>query len=101
MLAYRDGVPATIGDLVKYFKNGHDCFGLVIGGAPASTTCNLIVLEYQGAQDAWPTPHSYVGAFKDLRGKAEQTGACNILVNAGVTASVCEKVGHVHGVRLQ
>lgn len=88
----KDGTPARPGDIIKA-KSGTT--GLIVGGTAGSTTCNLTILVFQDAAANYGSGTVFAGAIRDAENKVVERVAIGITSQSCITASECERIGHI------
>lgn len=93
---YKDGTPATLGDIIQHDSGA---VGIVIGGQIGNDYCSTSVVIFRPART--PDGHyaqpgaGYVGELRTQEGKTVATAAVRVTLNEGMQTREMVKIGHV------
>ena len=89
---YKDGTPVTLGDIIK---SPSGLVGMVIGGTVGSTACNLNAVVFKDIGSLYSSGNGFIAKLVDDKNKLIAVGAVAVEMQSCLTASECEKLGHV------
>lgn len=93
---YKDGTPATLGDIVKHDSGD---VGIVIGGQIGNDYCSTQVVKFVGVKPAggYPQPQGagFIGQLRDENQQFVATASVVVQHDLCVQTRECLKIGHV------
>ena len=93
---YKDGTPATLGDIVQHDSGS---VGIVIGGIIGNDYCSTSVVAFKPARtpdNHFSEPYSgFVGELRDEKGVTVSTAGVRVKRESSLCTKDCIKIGHV------
>lgn len=90
---YKDGTPATLGDIVQH-DNGS--VGILLGGTVGQDFCSSHVVFFKNAKQSGVNPGAgYVGLLRDDKGVLQQVGSVLVQMESYAQTRELVKIGHV------
>lgn len=92
---YKDGTPATLGDIIQHDSGA---VGIVIGGQIGNDFCSTQVVKFEPAAAGWGgIGAGFVGKLRDQTdaNKVIARAAVAVTFDSAVQTRECLKIGHV------